>query len=311
MPRHPASTRLYSYSLSILCQSVVGLAAVTGAAEIPAYTRTASTVTGPVNGANIVLRPLEDGAIRVQIAAPGETPAPESVIFIHTAIAPRFTVRETDQTILVDAGALLASVNRENGALTFADANGKVLLQEKEGGRIVPPPGTPSAGTMAQEAFLSPHDEYLFGTGQFQDGYLNVRGLPRRLTQVNSQIAIPFLLSSKGYGLLWHNYGLTDLNPADTEIRLTQTSVGAAQRADVTTSSGTQTEQTQEAVFSGEFDVKTGGPHALMLDVGQKMARRYHVEIDGKTAVDFANYWLPPTTKLGSRLCPPASTRSA
>jgi alpha-D-xyloside xylohydrolase len=286
----PASARLGSYGLNILCLSIVGLAAVTGASEKPAYTRTPSTVTVPVNNANIALWPLEDGAIRVQIAAPGETPAPESVVFIHTAVAPRFTVRETPRTILVDTGALQASVNRENGALTFADADGNVLLQEKEGSRIIPPPDTPAAGTTAQDAFLSPQDEYLFGTGQFQDGYLNVRGLPRRLTQVNSQIAIPFLLSSKGYGLLWHNYGLTDLNPADTEIRLTQTSVGAAQRADVTTSSGTQTEQTREAVFSGEFDVKAGGPHALMLDVGQKMARRYHVEIDGKPEVDFANY---------------------
>ncbi len=33
-----------------------------------------------------------------------------------------------------------------------------------------------------------------------------------------------------------------------------------------------------------------------MLDVGQKMARRYHVEIDGKVVIDFANFWLPPTT---------------
>ena len=306
LPRS-TSARSCPYGSSLLYLSIVSLAVATGAAQKPAYTRTASTVTVPVNGASIVLRPLEDGAIRVQIAAPGETPAAESVVFIHTTAAPRFTVRETHQTIIVDAGALQASVNRESGALTFADVNGKVLLQEKEGSRIIPPPdtpatGTPVGGTTAQDAFLSPNDEYLFGTGQFQDGYLNVRGLPRRLTQVNSQIAIPFLLSSRGYGLLWHNYGLTDLNPADTEIRLAQTSVGAAQRADVTTSSGTQTEQTQEAVFSSEFNVKAGGPHALMLDVGQKMARRYHVEIDGKSEVDFANYWLPPTTSWLSTL---------
>ena len=59
--------------------------------------------------------------------------------------------------------------------------------------------------------FVSPKDEYIYGTGQFQDGYLNIRGLTRRLTQVNTQISIPFILSSKGYGLLWNNYGLTDL----------------------------------------------------------------------------------------------------
>lgn len=62
-----------------------------------------------------------------------------------------------------------------------------------------------------EQRFVSPKDEYIYGTGQFQDGYLNIRGLTRRLTQVNTQISIPFILSSKGYGLLWNNYGLTDL----------------------------------------------------------------------------------------------------
>ena len=57
-------------------------------------------------------------------------------------------------------------------------------------------------GTEATLAFLSPQDEYLYGLGQFQDGYCNVRGLSRRLTQVNTQISIPMLLSSKGYGVL-------------------------------------------------------------------------------------------------------------
>ena len=32
----------------------------------------------------------------------------------------------------------------------------------------------------------SPTDEYLYGLGQFQDGYSNIRGLSRRLTQVNT-----------------------------------------------------------------------------------------------------------------------------
>ena len=49
-------------------------------------------------------------------------------------------------------------------------------------------------------SFDSPDDEFLYGLGQFQDGYSNVRGLSRRLTQVNTQISIPMLISSKGYG---------------------------------------------------------------------------------------------------------------
>ena len=269
---------------------------------MPAYQSNTTEVKIALNGADIVLRPMEDGAIRVQIAAPGVTVTTESVVLVNEVAAARFRVRQTSEAITVDAGALLAVVNRQTGVLRFTDAAGKVLLEENAGSRTLPTTSAPSEGTRAEDSFVSPSDEYLFGTGQFQDGYLNVRGLPRRLTQVNTQIAIPFLLSSRGYGLLWHNYGLTDLNPADTAVSLTQTSVGTPQQAEVTTSSGTQTEKTQEAVFTGEFEIEQGGPYALMLDVGQKMAKRYHVEIDGKPEVDFANYWLPPTTSWLSTL---------
>jgi alpha-D-xyloside xylohydrolase len=35
-----------------------------------------------------------------------------------------------------------------------------------------------------------------------------------------------------------------------------------------------------------------------MLDVGQAMARRHHLEIDGQTITDVRNIWLPPTTSV-------------
>jgi alpha-D-xyloside xylohydrolase len=61
---------------------------------------------------------------------------------------------------------------------------------------------TSEATFAIEEDFISPPDEHLFGSGEFQDDFLDIRDLPRRLTQVNSQIAIPFLLSSKGYGIM-------------------------------------------------------------------------------------------------------------
>ena len=72
------------------------------------------------------------------------------------------------------------------------------------------------------QSFVTAPDEFLFGTGQFQDGYLNIRGLTRRLTQVNTQISIPMIISNKGYGILWNNYGLTEFNPSDYVVELEQ-----------------------------------------------------------------------------------------
>ena len=62
-------------------------------------------------------------------------------------------------------------------------------------------------------AFDSPDGERLYGLGQFQDGALDVRNLPRRLVQVNTQVASPFLVSTRGWGLYWHTYAKVDFNP--------------------------------------------------------------------------------------------------
>jgi alpha-D-xyloside xylohydrolase len=146
--------------------------------------------------------------------------------------------------------------------------------------------------------FESPADESLFGLGQFQDGYANVRGLSRRLTQVNTQISVPMLLSSKGYGVLWNNYGLTEFNPCEQQVALTRQADKEEQKEEtvnVTTTEGTRQERRQRNLFEATIDVTEEGDYSLLLDVGQKMARRHNLQIDGQTVIEMQNLWLPPT----------------
>ena len=142
----------------------------------------------------------------------------------------------------------------------------------------------------------SPKDEYLYGLGQFQDGFTNIRGLSRRLTQVNTQISIPMLLSSKGYGVLWNNYGLTEYNPCGSQLKLErQQGEGKAEVVNVTSTEGGKQEIRKRHRFVATLDVKAEGDYALLLDVGQKMARRHHLAIDGQEVIHMQNLWLPPT----------------
>jgi alpha-D-xyloside xylohydrolase len=145
-------------------------------------------------------------------------------------------------------------------------------------------------------AFDSPKDEYLFGLGQFQDGYSNVRGLSRRLTQVNTQISLPMLLSSKGYGILWNNYGLTAFNPCGQSVSMTKrTGEGQSEVVNVTSTEGGKREVRQRHIFEAVLTVDEEADYALLLDVGQQMARRHNLVIDGQTIIDLQNLWLPPT----------------
>jgi alpha-D-xyloside xylohydrolase len=51
-------------------------------------------------------------------------------------------------------------------------------------------------------------DEKIYGMGQYQQPYLDLKGMDLELAQRNSQASVPFALSSKGYGLLWNNPGV-------------------------------------------------------------------------------------------------------
>ena len=156
---------------------------------------------------------------------------------------------------------------------------------------------------VATLAFDSPEDEFLFGLGQFQDGYSNVRGLSRRLTQVNTQISMPMVLSNKGYGVLWNNYGMTEFNPSEKSVRLVQTTPThsysggetGAEVVDVTTTEGNKKEVRERHIFEAELNIEEAGMYALLLDVGQKMARRHNLCINGVPVIEMQNLWLPPT----------------
>lgn len=48
-------------------------------------------------------------------------------------------------------------------------------------------------------------NEKIFGMGQYQHPFLDLKGLDLELCQRNSQVTVPFAVSSLGYGLLWNN----------------------------------------------------------------------------------------------------------
>ncbi len=56
--------------------------------------------------------------------------------------------------------------------------------------------------------FEAQEGEKFFGMGQYQQPNLNLKGCMLELAQRNSQITVPFCLSSRGYGFLWNCAGI-------------------------------------------------------------------------------------------------------
>jgi alpha-D-xyloside xylohydrolase len=108
-------------------------------------------------------------------------------------------------------------VQRRSGRVSFHDAHGRLILVEKPHGRTLTPATLydQPAQSVRQEWLPNP-GESLYGLGQRQDGLLDIRGHDLELKQYNTQIAVPFLVSSRGYGILWDNTSFSrfgDLRP--------------------------------------------------------------------------------------------------
>ena len=58
--------------------------------------------------------------------------------------------------------------------------------------------------------FESNKGEKLFGMGQYQQDCMNLKGCVLELAHRNSQISVPFAVSSLGYGFLWNNPAVGD-----------------------------------------------------------------------------------------------------
>lgn len=60
--------------------------------------------------------------------------------------------------------------------------------------------------------FVSNPDEKIYGMGQYQQSFLNLKGADLELAHRNSQASVPFMLSSLGYGFLWNNPAVGRVN---------------------------------------------------------------------------------------------------
>ena len=183
----------------------------------------------------IRLEVINDNIIRVRATSKAELPVkPASLMIVPQATYKgSVTVNDGPEAVEVKARNVWAVVSKAKGEVRFYDAlNGKWLLKEAAGGKqfkdfTVPEreygiKGGPAIteemkhGLQWQMKFDSPDDEAFYGLGQHQSEEFNMKGKNEDLFQYNTKVSIPFVLSTKGYGLLWDAYSYCRFgNPND------------------------------------------------------------------------------------------------
>lgn len=138
----------------------------------------------------------------------------------------------------------------------FNASNGSELLAEEPPHFVWPPARYYRAigGDLfhIEARFKAYNGERFYGLGQHQHGRLDQKGCVVDLVQRNTEVSIPFLLSSRGYGFLWHNPSIGRVELGWTGTRWV---AEAAPQLDYWITAG----ETPSCILARYFDV-TGHP---------------------------------------------------
>ena len=181
------------------------------------------------------LEPITDSIVRVCYIEHGEFSEDRGIGIQFEGAHPQWRCEETPEEVVLYLSQCVVRVSKASASLSYWDANQSLLLSERDHEskqlerfmtyktvidadtrveEVVTPDGIkrsikeakkiPDRELYHTRLFLQfKPDEKLYGLGQAEEGVLNLRGTTQYLHQANLKIAIPFLLSSKGYGLLF------------------------------------------------------------------------------------------------------------
>ena len=99
---------------------------------------------------------------------------------------------------------LAVTMSDRDGNLTIKTLDGETLVRERNNLPRTYQPSQAAGLYHIEDRFGPDATEALYGLGQHQSGMFNYRGSVVELGQNNTDIAIPLLVSSKGYAILWN-----------------------------------------------------------------------------------------------------------
>ena len=193
------------------------------------------------------------------VAAPGYG-------FVASPDSAGWSASQTEQTDVYQSGQIMVTVDRPRPAgppplktmtdigkyfggstpgahIIFRTSDGKKLLEMTGWAQAVPnhKDGTADLARDRRPTdhefytvgawFASPGDEHYYGLGQNQEGFLDHRGHPVRCwndynAPAGPSTCVPFLVTNKGYGLVWDNPSKTTIDPGFNEQTRWMSEVG-------------------------------------------------------------------------------------
>lgn len=216
------------------------LLALAGAAhaDANAVVKSSAGVEIRTGGSVAIVEPVSDRVVHVRFGLAGFKGNYNPAVIAQPKPA-AFTVTEAGDNVTLTTAALKVRVGKSCGCVTFLTPDDKVLLSE--GGRDL-------RHGVRQDFYASGP---FYGLGQHQNGLLDYTGASVHLQQANRDVAVPMLTSAAGFGLLWNNAAVTDVD------------VGLPSKASLVFHSGAGGGVDYDFIYGPEIDDIIGGYRAL------------------------------------------------
>ena len=232
----------------------------------------------PQTDGTLAVTVYSDRIIRVTFAPKDSSSPKEKLAVIKVPEKVNWTVKSQNSRIILETNETIVKIDAD-GTVGFYNKKGGLLLSELPGSRKLVPSNANDIKTLSPEQGFKCIDEGLYGMGQFQDGLMNWKNVPLRLKQFNQEIAVPFLVSTEGYGLYWDNCSVTEFNPPEKEILLNGV-VDAKQN-----------------VRKASFTPSKTGTFCFAVESINDSANRFAgpvlLTIDGDTVIHYNTTWVP------------------
>ena len=163
-----------------------------------------------INSTDVEIQFYGPSTVRVLKSPVGKNFTKESLTVVMKPQATKVVINQQGDVISLKSEKLKVDVDVKSGKISYLTLAGEPLLSEKESGATFTDFNDAGAKTYTiYQSFTLDKDEAIYGLGQQQRGKLSLRDTKINMVQGNTDDYVPFLVSTKGYGLFWDNYSPT------------------------------------------------------------------------------------------------------
>jgi alpha-D-xyloside xylohydrolase len=165
------------------------------------------------SGGKLKLEVCSDSIIHVVYSPTAEFPRRPDYVVTKMSWQPvPWKMESSDKSVTLSTSTVKVAIEKETGAISFAALSGTQLF--RDGNRIMTSETVNGEKTYRAETVVQMYGthEGFYGLGQHQAGVWNYHGESVDISQENTNIAVPMVLSSSGYGIFWNNTSRSRFN---------------------------------------------------------------------------------------------------